>query len=70
MSELPPDEPSITAPGADSSRREAAAQEARSAQTFAVSAEPTPTPISVSAGESQVLRAWHPFIENPKPGTA
>jgi len=65
MSELPSDEPSITATGADPSRREAAAQEARSAQTFAVSS--TPAKAGFYAWRFQT---WRPFIENLKPGTA
>ena len=46
MSELPPDEPSIAAAGADSGRRMAAAHEARGAQTFAVTSAPAATPIN------------------------
>jgi hypothetical protein len=52
MSELPPDEPSIAAAGADTAGREAAAQEARGAQTFAVTSAATATPIPIGASES------------------
>jgi hypothetical protein len=58
MSELlPPDEPSIAAAGADPGRRNAAAQEARGAQAFAVTSAPAATPIPVGSRESQ-LRVW------------
>jgi hypothetical protein len=45
MSELPPDESSIAAVGADPGRRKAAAHEARGVQTFAVTSAPAATPI-------------------------
>jgi hypothetical protein len=44
MSELPPDESSIAAAGADPARRKAAADEARGVQTFAVTSAPAATP--------------------------
>jgi hypothetical protein len=70
MSKLSPDEPSIAPSRADSVRRTAAAQEARGAQTFALTLAPTATPVAVGASESQPLRVWRlqhsePFIENP-----
>jgi hypothetical protein len=44
MSDLPPDESSIAAAGADPGRRKAAAHEARGVQTFAVTSAPAATP--------------------------
>jgi hypothetical protein len=46
MSELPPDEPSNSAAGADPGRREAAAHEAHGVQTFAVTSAPAAMPIA------------------------
>jgi hypothetical protein len=49
MSELAPDDSSVAGAGADPGRRKAAAEEARGAQTLAV----TSAPVLVGAGESQ-----------------
>jgi hypothetical protein len=46
MSELSPDEPSVAPPGPVPDRREAAAHEARGAQTFATTSAPSATPIA------------------------
>jgi hypothetical protein len=75
MSEVLPDEAFVAAAGTHSGSVKAAAQEARGAQTFAVTSAPTATPIAVGAGGSQFLRGWRlqpsePFIENLKLGTA
>jgi hypothetical protein len=52
MSELPSDKLCIADAGANPGRRKAAAQEARGAQTFAVTSAPTATPIHVSTSEN------------------
>jgi hypothetical protein len=67
------DEPSIAATRADPGRRNAATQEARGAQSLAVTSAPAAMPIPIGVGGSQFLRVWlqpsEPFIEN-KVGTA
>lgn len=75
MFELYPNEASVAASAADPAKRKAAAQEARGAQSFAVTSAPAAKPIPVGAGGSQFLRCCRlqrsePFIENLKLGTA
>jgi hypothetical protein len=62
MSELPPDEPSIAATRADPARRKATAQEARGAQSFAVTSSPAAKLIRVGAAEASFARLAPPPV--------
>jgi hypothetical protein len=72
MSKLSPDEPSIAESGANPGGRKSAAQEARGAQTLALTSPPAATPVRAGESKLRVCRPQpsEPFIENLKLGTA